>query len=114
MHAKACLFCLFVESVSPSVHPACSFGPPCLHQLLLRFFFNLNYIGEKILSRTLADSPKRKSNWTGSPFKAWSHIIGHKIARELAAIGSTTQLTQPSVSVHAAAPVQKRVGRAHF
>lgn len=78
------------------------------------FFFNLNYIGEKILSRTLADSPKRKSNWTGSPFKAWSHIIGHKIARELAAIGSTTQLTQPSVSVHAAAPVQKRVGRAHF
>lgn len=112
-YTKARLFCVSAISMSPSAHLAYHFVPPCIHQLLLGIFFCLNYVSEKILSRTLADIPKRKSNWTGSPFKAWSHIIGHKIACELAAFGSPAQLTQPSVSVHAAAPVQKRVGRAH-
>lgn len=112
-NAKACFFCLFATSVSPSAHLAYRFVLPCIHQLLLGICFCLNYISEKILSRILVVIPKRKSNWTGSPFKSWSHIIGHKIACELTAIGSTAQLTQPSVSVHAAAPVQKRVGRAH-
>lgn len=70
----AYFFCLFVISVSSLVPLTYSFGLPCLHQLFL-WIFCLNYIREKILSRTVVDSPKRKSNWTSSPFKAWSHIF---------------------------------------